>query len=317
MNKKEVKKLAKYIMKRIGYAIATLFVLSLLTFFMMRALPGDPFIGERSLPDATMKALEAKYGLDKPVMEQFLIYMKNALHGDFGVSMSFEGREISDIIADAFPYSFDLGIRSLIFATIMGILLGTLAAVKRESSWDTVSMLIAIIGVSIPSFLIGALLQYIFGVKLKWLPVTGWKTFKHTLLPSFALSFGSIATISRLMRTSMLDVLGQDYIKTAKSKGLSQSKIIWKHAVRNAIMPVITVLGPIAAGVLTGTFVIENLFAIPGLGKMFVLGVQQQDYTLISGTTLFYGAFLIIACLIVDLLYGLIDPRVKLTGGKE
>ncbi|MGN0396910.1 MAG: ABC transporter permease [Candidatus Fimimorpha sp.] len=309
--------MAKYIMKRIGYAIATLFVLSLLTFFMMRALPGDPFIGERSLPDATMKALEAKYGLDKPVMEQFLIYMKNALHGDFGVSMSFEGREISDIIADAFPYSFDLGIRSLIFATIMGILLGTLAAVKRESSWDTVSMLIAIIGVSIPSFLIGALLQYIFGVKLKWLPVTGWKTFKHTLLPSFALSFGSIATISRLMRTSMLDVLGQDYIKTAKSKGLSQSKIIWKHAVRNAIMPVITVLGPIAAGVLTGTFVIENLFAIPGLGKMFVLGVQQQDYTLISGTTLFYGAFLIIACLIVDLLYGLIDPRVKLTGGKE
>lgn len=304
-------------MKRIGYAIATLFVLSLLTFFMMRALPGDPFIGERSLPDATMKALEAKYGLDKPVMEQFLIYMKNALHGDFGVSMSFEGREISDIIADAFPYSFDLGIRSLIFATIMGILLGTLAAVKRGSSWDTVSMLIAIIGVSIPSFLIGALLQYILGVKLKWLPVTGWKTFKHTLLPSFALSFGSIATISRLMRTSMLDVLGQDYIKTAKSKGLSQSKIIWKHAVRNAIMPVITVLGPIAAGVLTGTFVIENLFAIPGLGKMFVLGVQQQDYTLISGTTLFYGAFLIIACLIVDLLYGLIDPRVKLTGGKE
>lgn len=309
--------MAKYIMKRIGYAIATLFVLSLLTFFMMRALPGDPFIGERSLPDATMKALEAKYGLDKPVMEQFLIYMKNALHGDFGVSMSFEGREISDIIADAFPYSFDLGIRSLIFATIMGILLGTLAAVKRGSSWDTVSMLIAIIGVSIPSFLIGALLQYILGVKLKWLPVTGWKTFKHTLLPSFALSFGSIATISRLMRTSMLDVLGQDYIKTAKSKGLSQSKIIWKHAVRNAIMPVITVLGPIAAGVLTGTFVIENLFAIPGLGKMFVLGVQQQDYTLISGTTLFYGAFLIIACLIVDLLYGLIDPRVKLTGGKE
>lgn len=309
--------MAKYIMKRIGYAIATLFVLSLLTFFMMRALPGDPFIGERSLPEATMKALEAKYGLDKPVMEQFLIYMKNALHGDFGVSMSFEGREISDIIADAFPYSFDLGIRSLIFATIMGILLGTLAAVKRGSSWDTVSMLIAIIGVSIPSFLIGALLQYILGVKLKWLPVTGWKTFKHTLLPSFALSFGSIATISRLMRTSMLDVLGQDYIKTAKSKGLSQSKIIWKHAVRNAIMPVITVLGPIAAGVLTGTFVIENLFAIPGLGKMFVLGVQQQDYTLISGTTLFYGAFLIIACLIVDLLYGLIDPRVKLTGGKE
>ncbi len=309
--------MAKYIGKRIAYAIVTLFVLSLLTFFMMRALPGDPFVGERALPDATMAALKAKYGLDKPVMEQFFMYIGNALKGDFGVSMSFEGREIADIIGEAFPYSFDLGIRSLIFATIMGILLGTLAAVKRGSAWDTVSMLIAIIGVSIPSFLIGALLQYIFGVKLRLLPVTGWKEFKQTLLPSFALSFSSIATISRLMRTSMLDVLGQDYIKTAKSKGLSQSKIIWKHAVRNAIMPVITVLGPIAAGVLTGTFVIENLFAIPGLGKMFVLGVQQQDYTLISGTTLFYGAFLIIACLIVDLLYGFIDPRVKLTGGKE
>ena len=264
-----------------------------------------------------MNALYAKYGLDKSTWEQFFLYIGNALHGDFGISMSFEGRAISDIIGEAFPYSFDLGIRALIFATIMGILLGTLAAVKRGTAWDTISMLIAIIGVSIPSFLIGALLQYILGVKLKLLPITGWKSFEHTLLPSFALSFSSIATISRLMRTSMLDVLGQDYIKTAKSKGLSQSKIIWKHAVRNAIMPVITVLGPIAAGVLTGTFVIENIFAIPGLGKMFVLGVQQQDYTLISGTTLFYGAFLIFACLVVDLLYGLIDPRVKLTGGKE
>ena len=314
---KEEKDLAKYIAKRIGYAIVTLFVLSLLTFFMMRALPGDPFIGERALPEATMNALYAKYGLDKSTWEQFFLYIGNALHGDFGISMSFEGRAISDIIGEAFPYSFDLGIRALIFATIMGILLGTLAAVKRGTAWDTISMLIAIIGVSIPSFLIGALLQYILGVKLKLLPITGWKSFEHTLLPSFALCFSSIATISRLMRTSMLDVLGQDYIKTAKSKGLSQSKIIWKHAVRNAIMPVITVLGPIAAGVLTGTFVIENIFAIPGLGKMFVLGVQQQDYTLISGTTLFYGAFLIFACLVVDLLYGLIDPRVKLTGGKE
>ena len=309
--------MAKYIGKRIVYAIITLFVLSLLTFFMMRALPGDPFIGEHSLPEATMKALEAKYGLDKSTWEQFLMYIGNALHGDFGVSMNFEGRAVADIIAESFPYSFDLGVRSLIFATVMGILLGTLAAVKRGSAWDTGAMLIAIVGVSIPSFLIGALLQYILGVKLKWFPVTGWKTFKHTLVPSFALSFSSIATISRLMRTSMLDVLGQDYIKTAKSKGLSQSKIIWKHAVRNAIMPVITVLGPIAAGVLTGTFVIESIFSIPGLGKMFVIGVQTQDYTLISGTTLFYGAFLILACLIVDLLYGIVDPRVKLTGGKE
>jgi oligopeptide transport system permease protein len=184
-------------------------------------------------------------------------------------------------------------------------------------------MLFAIIGVSVPSFIIGALLQYFLGLKLfewtgiRFFPITGWGRFSSTLLPSFALSFGSLATISRLMRTSMLDVLSQDYIKTAKSKGLSQKLIIWKHAVRNAIMPVITVLGPIAAAVLTGAFVVENIFAIPGMGKFFVLSIQTQDYTMISGTTLFYGTFLVIANLIVDIAYGFIDPRVKLADIKE
>lgn len=312
----------KYIMKRLLYAALTLFVLIALTFFMMRLLPGDPFIGEKAIPETTKAALIAKYGLDKPMIVQFFMYVGNVLRGDLGLSIHYN-RPVMDIIAQAFPYSFDLGMRSLIFATIMGILLGIIAAVKRGTKWDTISMLFAIIGVSVPSFIIGALLQYFLGLKLfewtgiRFFPITGWSRFSSTLLPSFALSFSSLATISRLMRTSMLDVLGQDYIKTAKSKGLSQKLIIWKHAVRNAIMPVITVLGPIAAAVLTGAFVVENIFAIPGMGKFFVLSIQTQDYTMISGTTLFYGAFLVLANLIVDLAYGFIDPRVKLEDIKE
>lgn len=312
----------KYIGKRLFYALLTLLALTLLTFFMMRMLPGDPFIGTKAIPETTLKALNAKYGLDKPMWEQFFMYVGNVCKGDLGLSIKYN-RPITDIIAQAFPYSFDLGMRALIFATITGVFLGIVAAVKRGTKWDTITMLIAIIGVSVPSFIVGALLQYFLGLRLfqwtgiRFFPITGWNSFASKILPSFALSFGSLATISRLMRTSMLDVLGQDYIKTAKSKGLSQRKIIWKHAVRNAIMPVITVLGPISAAVLTGAFVVENIFAIPGMGKFFVISIQAQDYTMISGSTLFFGAFLVFANLIVDLAYGFIDPRVKLTNVKE
>ena len=312
----------KYILKRLLYAFLTLLVLVTLTFFMMRMLPGDPFIGEKAIPETTLKALNEKYGLDKPLITQLFMYMGNVFRGDLGLSIHYN-RPVNDIIAQAFPYSFDLGMRALIFATVMGIMLGIIAAVKRGTKWDTVAMLFAIIGVSVPGFIVGAILQYFLGLKLyewtgiRFFPITGWSDFSSKILPAFALSFASLATVSRLMRTSMLDVLGQDYIKTAKSKGLSQKKIIWKHAVRNAIMPVITVLGPIAAAVLTGAFVVENIFSIPGMGKFFVLSIQTQDYTMISGTTLFYGAFLVLSNLIVDLAYGFIDPRVKLAEVKE
>lgn len=313
--------MGKYILKRIGYSVLTLFALIALTFFMMRLLPGDPFIGEKAITEATRVALEEKYGLDKPVAEQFMIYIGNVISGDLGSSMHYN-RPVTAIIADAFPYSLDLGMRALIFATIMGIFLGSMAAIKRGTPWDTLAMIIAIIGVSIPSFIVGAVLQYFLGLKLyEWtgmniFPITGWASEIHKLIPSFALSFGSLATISRLMRTSMLDVLSSDYIKTAKAKGLSEGKIVRRHAIRNAIMPVITVLGPIAASILTGAFVVENIFSIPGMGRFFVLSIQVQDYTMISGTTIFYGAFLILANLIVDLLYGFIDPRIKLVEKK-
>ena len=212
------------------------------------------------------------------------------------------------------------GIRAIIFAVIIGILLGAVAAIKRGSAWDSASMFIAMIGVSVPSFILGAVLQYFLGLQLRktfginLFPIQGWGKFNQTLLPSFALGLGSLATVSRLMRTSMLDVLGQDYIKTAKSKGLSQGKILWRHALRNAIMPVVTVMGPTVASVLTGTFVIESIFNIPGLGKYFVTSIKDLDYTMIGGTVVFYGGLLIVCTLVVDLLYGFIDPRVKLEG---
>ena len=312
--------LAKYFLKRIAYGVVTLFVLVSLTFFMQQLLPGDPFIGVKNLPEATMEALYAKYGLDKPVWMQYFIYLGNCLHGDLGVSLQ-NHREITTIIAESFVVSFDVGVRAVIFAFVLGVLLGTVAAIKRGSAVDTICMFVALVGVSVPSFIVASILQYFLGMKLTMAlgdPVfatTGWDEWNSKILPVFALGFGSLAQISRLTRTSMLDVLSQDYIKTAKAKGLSQPAIIWKHALRNSIMPVVTVLGPITAGVLTGGFVVENIFSIPGMGRYFVQSIQNRDYTLISGTTIFYGAFLIVANLVVDLVYGLIDPRVKLEEG--
>ena len=312
----------KYILKRIFYSILTIFFLIMLTFFMMQLLPGDPFVGDKAVDPVVLEELHAKYGLDKPVPEQFVRYVINICKGDLGIDLKTK-RPITQTIAESFPISFELGIRSLIFASIMGFFLGVLAAVKRGTKWDTGAMLIALIGISVPSFIMGAILQYFLGFKLfQWtgvrvFPILGWNTEMSKLLPSFALSFGSMASISRLMRTSMLDVMSSDYIKTAKAKGLSKMKIIWRHGVRNAVLPVVTFLGPQAAALLTGAFVVENIFNIPGLGKFFVIGVQNNNYTMITGTTLFYGAFLVVANLIVDLLYGVIDPRVKLAGGKE
>ena len=302
----------RYVLKRIAYGILTLFVLITLTFFMMRALPGDPFIGDKTPSPTTLANMEAKYGLDKPPIVQYFIFLGNCVRGDLGVSISYENRSVNEIILSSFPISMDLGARAILFAMIAGILLGAVAAVKRGSITDSLSMFIAIVGVSVPSFILGALLQYFLAVKLRLVPVQGWGTFAQTLLPSFALGMSSLATISRLMRTSMLDVLSQDYIKTAKAKGLSQSMILWRHALRNAIMPVITLIGPTVAAVFTGSFVVESIFNIPGLGKYFVTSIKDKDFTMISGTTIFYGALLILCTLVVDLLYGVVDPRVKL-----
>ncbi len=309
----------RYIVKRLAYAVLTLFVLISLTFFMMRMLPGDPFLGDKTVSATTLANMNAKYGLDKPVFIQYITYIGNCIRGDLGMSIVYN-RDVTGIISESFLVSADLGIRALIFAVIIGILLGAVAAVKRGGFMDSFSMFIAMIGVSVPSFILGALLQYSLGLQLRkafritLFPIQGWGTLQHTLLPAFALGLGSLATVSRLMRTSMLDVLSSDYIKTAKSKGLSQRQIIFRHALRNAIMPVVTIMGPTVASVLTGTFVIESIFNIPGLGKYFVISIKDLDYTMISGTVVFYGGLLILCTLVVDLLYGFIDPRVKLEG---
>lgn len=314
--------MAKYIIKRLFYAFLTILVLLALTFVMMHMLPGDPFSTGKAMDEGTKQALRAYYGLDKPLLEQFIIYVRNAMVGDLGQSIKYS-RPVMQIIMESFPVSFQLGMLSLIFAVIAGVALGAVAAIRRGRAADTVAMTLSVIGVSIPSFIVAALLQYFCALKLNQLTgtqifaVTGWGNFNQMILPALALSFSSLATVSRLMRTSMLDVLSSDYIKTAKAKGLSEKAILWKHAIRNAIMPVVTVLGPIAAAVLTGGFVVENVFSIPGMGKFFVLAIKENDYTLIAGTTLFYGTFLILAVLVVDILYGIIDPRIKLASEKE
>lgn len=312
----------RYIRKRLFYSILTLLVLITITFFMMHSLPGDPFIGEKPLTQEAKAALYAKYGLDQPLFIQYVKYIGNAIKGDFGESIIYKGQKISNIIAHAFPYSFDLGIRALSFAIIAGILLGMVAALNHGKKWDTTAMIISAFGVSVPSFILGSLLQYFLGIQfsnwtehmwgVRLLPVSGWESFRYSIMPAFVLGFGALASISRLMRTSLLEVANMDYIKTARSKGLNKWQILFKHMFRNSISPVITVLGPMAASILTGAFVVENIFNIPGMGKFFVNGVQSNDYPMIAGTTLFYGAFIIIANLLVDIFYMIIDPNIRL-----
>lgn len=306
--------MAKYIVKRIGMSAVTIFLLITVVFFMVRLMPGDPFNNGKMTPEIQAN-MEAYYGFDKPLPVQYVDYLNNLIHGDLGYSMKYTNRTVVDTIKGSFPYSFDLGIRALVFSISFGLVLGILAALNRGKKMDFVCIIIAIIGTSVPDFIMGSILQYGFGIKWGLLPVAQYKGFAYTILPSIAVGFYTLASVSRLMRASMLEVVEQDYIKTAKSKGLSRWRITWKHQIRNAIMPVVTMLGPVVAAVLTGTFVIETLYAIPGMGKYYVESVQMQDYTMILGMTIFYGSFLIVANLIVDIIYGFVDPRVRL-GGK-
>jgi len=315
----------RYIIKRIILAFATIFVVMTATFFLMHAIPGTPFSGNNdSMSAETLAVLMEKYGMDKPLYKQYLTYVWNILHGDFGVSMSNGYRSVTEIILTAFPVSADLGIRALIFGTIAGILLGIEAALHRNKPIDHISTITAIIGISIPSFVLGTILQTILGLGLSgWVkvtfhtdyqlfPIARWQSFRYTIIPSFVLGMGTVASLARLMRTSMLDVINQDYIRTAKAKGISRQQIIWKHEVRNAMMPVITVLGRMIGGVVTGSYIIESQFAIPGLGKYLVNSITARDYTMTMGLTVFYSIFIVFSMLLVDLLYSVIDPRVRL-----
>jgi oligopeptide transport system permease protein len=310
--------MVKFILRRFLYALITLWLIASFTFVLMKNLPGNPLgEGAEKIPKATRDMLLKQYGLDKPLWEQYLTFMNNIIHGDLGASFQFPAHKVTDIIRQAFPSSLELGLISIAIAIIVGLTLGIIAALKHNKAGDYTAMFIAILGVSIPSFVLGPLLSYYVGVKWGILPAGLWKGPSYRVLPAIALSFGTIAILARLMRTSMLDVLNQDYIKTAKSKGLSNITVVVKHTIRNAILPVITIIGPIFVNVITGTLVVEQIFSVPGLGKHFVSSVYSNDYTMISGLTIFYSAILILVIFITDIVYGFVDPRIRLgKGGK-
>lgn len=304
--------MAKYILKRIGYILISLFLIITATFFLMHAAPGSPFASEKKMTPAQETQMNAAYGLDDPIHEQYIRYLVNAVTFDFGPSFKFVGQEVNDIIFRSFPYSLAIGLEAIFIALGAGVLLGVLAALKHNKFGDYTAMVIAVLGISVPSFIMATALQYFFAIKFPIFAVARMESFADTILPAVALATTPLAFIARLMRSSMLDVLNSDYIKTAKSKGMGQRIVTYRHGLRNAMLPVISYMGPLVAGILTGSFVIEQIFGIPGLGSEFVTSITNRDYTVIMGTTVFYSVILLFAVLIVDLIYGLVDPRIKL-----
>jgi ABC-type dipeptide/oligopeptide/nickel transport system permease component len=309
--------MVSYILKRLLQGVITVWFIATATFVAMHSVPGDPLAGEKATSEQIRRNLEARYGLDRPVFEQYLIFLGNMATGDFGISYTQENRRVNDIIREHFPVSAALGILAVTFAALGGVLWGALTALFRNRLPDTIITFLVILGISVPSFVVAALSQLTLvnintALGFSLLPVAGWGTLRHMIVPSMVLGLGTMAYLTRLMRSSMLEIANADFIRTARAKGLPPTRIFLRHQLRNAILPVITVLGPAIAAITTGGFVVELVFAIPGLGRYFVEAVQQLDYTVIMGTTVFYGAFLVFMVIVVDILYGWIDPRVRL-----
>ncbi|QOR67582.1 ABC transporter permease [Cytobacillus suaedae] len=309
--------MAKYLTQRIIYMIITLFLIASFTFFLMKLMPGTPFTNQEKMSEQQLLIVKEKYGLNDPVPVQYAKYMLNLVQGDMGISFQFNNREVTDLILDRIGPSAYLGLQSMIFGTVLGILLGILAALKQNTIYDYGSTILAVTGKSIPSFVFAGLLQYYVGVKLGWFPVAFWEGFEYTVLPTIALMMLPLSITARFMRTEMVEVLNSDYILLARAKGVTPFTIAFKHALRNALIPILTVLGPLAVGLMTGSLVIEKIFSIPGLGQQFVLSIQTNDYPVIMGTTLFFAALFIFIVFIVDILYGIVDPRIRLAGGKK
>ncbi|MFC5529906.1 ABC transporter permease [Cohnella yongneupensis] len=306
----------RYILKKFVFMIVSLFCLITATFVLMNAVPGSPLQSEKATSAQVQKNLEAYYGLDKPLIEQYGIYLKNLVHGDLGISMKKKFQEVDNIISDSFKYSLKLGIASIITSVVVGCILGIIAAMYHRKLMDNIAMIIAVIGLAIPSIVMAPVLQYLLAVKIRAFEVAGLNGPMDYVLPTIALSAAPIAFIARLIRSTMIEVLNADFIKTAKSKGLAGYLIIWRHALRNSMLPVVTFLGFLTANVITGSVVIEKIFAIPGLGKFFVQSVSDRDYPLIMGITIFYAVILMVCRLLADIAYVLVDPRMRVSGGK-
>lgn len=304
--------MASYILKRFLMMLVTIFIIATLTFFLMHAVPGSPLESERTTNETIQANLEKFYKLDQPLHIQYFDYMKSIATFDFGPSIKDPNRTVNELLERGFPISFELGIITILVAVISGILLGTMAALRHNKMLDYAAMAFAVIGISIPNFVLATLLIQQLAVTWELFPPATWKSPMHMVLPVLALATGPMAIIARLTRSSMLEVLTQDYIKMARAKGIKPSRIVIRHALRNALMPVVTIMGTLLAGILTGTFVIEKIFAIPGMGKYFVDSINNRDYPVIMGTTVFYSSFLIFMLFLVDIVYGILDPRIKL-----
>ena len=310
--------MAGYLIKRVLMALLALLIITCVTFVVMNLVPGGPFLSEKAPSPEVLAALEAKYGLDKPLGEQLVNYLKDLLHGDLGVSFRMQKNSpVTTIIGEMFPISAKVGVFAVLNAVILGIPLGCLAAYNRGKPIDSILRVIMTLGISIPSFVVATLLLVLFSVNLKILPGTGLASWKNYLMPCFALSFYPMCYIGRMTRSSMLDAINADYIRTARAKGLPSRRIIFKHALRNSLIPVVTYIGPMTAYILSGGFVVETVFSIPGLGRYFIQSILNRDYPIIMGTTIFLAAFVIIMNLLVDVLYKVIDPRITLGSGGE
>jgi len=296
--------------------LVTLFVIASITFFISKMLPGTPFADPKLTPQVRQQLFE-KYGLDEPLYVQYAKYMVNVAQGDLGNSYYFEGRPVSQMILSRFPVSMFIGVQAVIFGIVVGLALGIVAALRHNTIWDTLAVMIAVIGVSVPTFVLGPVLQYWLGLKLGLFPIAFFESWWHSVLPSLALSVFVVSTVARFVRTEMLEVMGQDYITLARAKGLSGLAVIIRHVLRNALIPIVTVLAPLTIYLVTGTLVVEQIFAVPGIGEQFVTSVFVNDYSMILGTSLFFSVLFILALLIQDISYGIIDPRIRVHGAKE
>ena len=306
----------RYVIRRLAYMFVTLFVIVTLTWFMSQLLPGTPFADEK-LSEETRAQLFAKYGLDEPLLVQYGKYMLNVAQGDLGNSYYFQGRPVMQMIMDRLPVSAFVGVQAVLIGLVSGLVLGIVAALRHNSIWDSAAMTLAVLGVSVPSFVLGPILQYWLGLKLGWFPIAFFESWWHSILPSIAISVFVTATVARFIRAEMLEVMGQDYTTLARAKGLSGLAVVLRHVLRNALIPLVTVLAPLTIYIMTGSLVVEQIFAVPGIGDQFVRAVVVNDYAMIIGTALFFSVLFILALLIQDILYGLIDPRIRVSGARD